>query len=65
MVYGVAIHTLDRPEGNGVTMVFLEAPDPVAAESRARRIGRDRYRCEVLADHAVPCPGFTPSRETP
>jgi hypothetical protein len=61
MVYGVTIQTLDRLDGNGVTMVFIDAGDATAAEVRARHIGRSRYGCEVVAGHAVPCPGFAPS----
>lgn len=62
MVYGVTIQTLDRCDGNGITMVFVEATDPLTAESRARCIARRRYECEVLADHPVECPGFAPTK---
>jgi len=54
MTYGVTIQTLDRGEGNGITMVLVDAPDPIEAERRARRIAEDRYHCTVLVDHAVP-----------
>ncbi len=53
MIYGVAVRTLDRAEGNGVTMVMVEADDPVAAEVIARRIAEERFACVVLADQAV------------
>ena len=61
MIYGVTIQTLDRGEGNGITMLFVEANDPLAAEARARRVAERRYACQVLVDHPVPCPGFAPS----
>ena len=64
MVYGVTIQTLDRCEGNGMTMLFLEAADSLAAEARAQRIAQARFHCEVLVDHSVPCPGFSPSPGT-
>ncbi|MGZ4676310.1 MAG: hypothetical protein ACXVJ7_04710 [Acidimicrobiia bacterium] len=54
MTYGVTIQTLDRPEGNGITMVVIDAADALAAETEARRIAEDRYHCTVLVDHAVP-----------
>ena len=54
MTYGVTIQTLDRTEGNGITMVLVDADDPLEAESAARRIAEDRYHCTVLVDHAVP-----------
>ena len=54
MTYGVTIQTLDRAEGNGITMVLVDADDAVAAEAAARRIAEDRYHCTVLVDHAVP-----------
>jgi hypothetical protein len=63
MIYGVTIQTLDRRAGNGITMVFVEASDPLTAETRARRIGQRRYGCEVLADDPVPCPGFSPTSD--
>ncbi len=53
MTYGVTIQTLDRVEGNGITMVLVDALDPIAAESAARHIAEDRYHCTVLVDHAV------------
>jgi len=56
VIYGVAVQTLDRAEGNGVTMVMVEADDPVAAEVIARRIAEERFACIVLADQAVPWP---------
>jgi hypothetical protein len=61
MTYGVALRTLDRPGGNGVTMVFVAASDPISAEHAARRIGEARLGCTVIADHAVPCPNFEPT----
>ncbi|MGZ4688647.1 MAG: hypothetical protein ACXVJW_14190 [Acidimicrobiia bacterium] len=64
MVYGVTVQTLGRAAGNGMTMVFVEATDPLTAEARARRIAQGRYGCEVLADHPVPCPGFSPTPDT-
>ena len=57
MTYGVTIQTLDRAEGNGITMVLVDAADAFAAEAQARRIAEDRYRCTVLVDHAVPWSG--------
>ena len=61
MVYGVTIQTLDRGDGNGITMVFVEATDPVAAETRAGALAQRKYRCEVVTDHPVECPGFAPT----
>ena len=57
MTYGVTVQTLDRTEGNGITMVLVDALDPLEAESQARRIAEDRYHCTVLVDHAVPWSG--------
>jgi hypothetical protein len=57
MTYGVTIQTLDREEGNGITMVLVEASDAFAAEAQARRIAEDRFHCTVLVDHAVPWSG--------
>ena len=54
MTYGVTIQTLDRREGNGITMVLVDAIDPLAAEAEARKIAERRYHCTVLVDHAVP-----------
>lgn len=54
MKYAVTIQTLDRLEGNGITMVMVDTDDPVAAEVIARRIAEERFACVVLADHAVP-----------
>ena len=54
MTYGVTIQTLDRSEGNGITMVLVDAADPLAAEAEARKIAEHRYHCTVLVDHAVP-----------
>ncbi len=54
MTYGVTIQTLDRSEGNGITMVLVDAADPLAAEVEARKIAERRYHCTVLVDHAVP-----------
>jgi hypothetical protein len=56
MNYGVTIQTLDRVEGNGITMVMVEADDPVAAEVMACRIAEERFACVVVADDAVPWP---------
>lgn len=53
MKYAVTIQTLDRPEGNGITMVMVDADDVVAAEVLARRIAEERYACCVLADDPV------------
>jgi hypothetical protein len=53
MKYAVTIQTLDRPEGNGITMVIVDAEDPVSAEVLARRIAEERFACCVLADDAV------------
>jgi len=57
MTYGVTIQTLDRAEGNGITMVLVDATDAFAAEAQARRIAEDRFGCTVLVDHAVPWSG--------
>jgi len=54
VTYGVAIHTLDRAEGNGVAMLLVEAEDPAQAEHEARRIAEERFDCTVIAEHAVP-----------
>ena len=54
MTYGVTVQTLDRSEGNGITMVLVDATDPLSAEAQARRIAEGRYHCTVLVDHAVP-----------
>lgn len=54
VTYGVTIQTLDRPEGNGVTMVLVDAENALAAEREALRIAERRYGCTVLVDHAVP-----------
>jgi hypothetical protein len=54
MTYGVTVQTLDRSEGNGITMVLVDASDAGAAESEARKIAESRYHCTVLVDHAVP-----------
>jgi hypothetical protein len=56
MMYGVTVQTLDRSEGNGITMVIVDAEDAVAAEVLARRIAEERFACLVLADQAVPWP---------
>ena len=64
MTYGVTVQTLDRIEGNGMTMLLVEAMNPWAAEHRAREIAERQFRCLVLVDHAVPCPGFEPSAQT-
>ena len=54
MTYGVTIQTLDRADGNGITMVLVDAADALDAESAARKIAEERYHCTVLVDHAVP-----------
>ena len=54
MTYGVTVQTLDRSEGNGITIVLVDAADPLDAEGVARRIAEDRFHCTVLVDHAVP-----------
>lgn len=56
MNYAVTIQTLDRAEGNGITMVMVEADDPVAAEVIVCRIAEERFDCVVVADDAVPWP---------
>lgn len=53
MTYGVTIQTLDRADGNGITMVLVDAADALDAELAARKIAEDRYHCKVLVDHAV------------
>ena len=35
-------------------MVLVDATDPGAAETEARKIAERRYHCTVLVDHAVP-----------
>ncbi|MEP6624962.1 MAG: hypothetical protein ABJC79_10995 [Acidimicrobiia bacterium] len=54
MTYGVTVQTLDRADGNGITMVLVDATDPCIAETEARKIAEARYHCTVLVDHAVP-----------
>ncbi len=54
--YAVTIQTLDRLEGNGITLLMVEADDPVAAEVQARRVAEARYDCVVIADDALPWP---------
>jgi hypothetical protein len=54
MTYGVTVQTLDRPEGNGVTVVFVDAEDALHAEREAGRIAEHRFGCSVLVNHAVP-----------
>lgn len=51
--YGVTVQTLDRTEGNGITVVFVDADDELAAEREASRIAERRFGCSVLVDHAV------------
>jgi hypothetical protein len=58
VTYGVTVQTLDRHDGNGLTMLLVEAPTPTVAETTARRIAEQRFGCTVLVDHAVPCPHF-------
>ena len=64
MVYGVTVQTLNRSGGNGITMLFVEATDPLAAEAQVSRIAQHRFDCDVLVDHPVPCPGFAPTQGT-
>lgn len=64
MTYGVTVQTLDRTEGNGLTMLLVDATDPSTAEHCARQIAELKFHCTVLVDHAVPCPGFVPSAQT-
>lgn len=64
MTYGVTVQTLDRSEGNGMTMLLVEAATALAAERNARLIAESRFHCTVLVDHAVPCPDFMPSAQT-
>jgi hypothetical protein len=54
MTYGVTVQTLDRTDGNGITVVFVDADDELDAEHEARRIAELRFGCSVLVDHAVP-----------
>jgi hypothetical protein len=56
MKYAVTIQTLDRAEGNGITMVMVDADDPASAEVIAQRIAEERFACVVVVDHAVPWP---------
>lgn len=51
--YGVTVQTLDRTEGNGITVVFVDADDALDAEREARTIAEQRFGCKVLVDHAV------------
>jgi hypothetical protein len=53
MKYGVTVQTLDRTEGNGITVVFVDADDARSAEQEARQIAERRFGCVVLVDHAV------------
>jgi hypothetical protein len=53
MTYGVTVQTLDREGGNGITMLLVDAEDPITAEHEAQRIAEQRYHCTVLVDHAV------------
>jgi hypothetical protein len=53
MKYGVTVQTLDRTDGNGITVVFVDAEDALSAEHEARRIAEQRFGCSVLVDHAV------------
>jgi hypothetical protein len=64
VTYGVTVQTLDRSEGNGLTMLLVDAIDPFMAEHQARQIAELKFHCTVLVDHAVPCPGFVPSAQT-
>jgi hypothetical protein len=64
VVYGVTIQTLNRLDGNGITMLFVEANDALSAEAQARHIAQWRFECDVLVDHPVPCPGFAPTPGT-
>jgi hypothetical protein len=54
MTFGVTVQTLDRHEGNGITVVFVDADDALDAEREAREIAERRFGCSVLVDHAVP-----------
>jgi hypothetical protein len=54
MTYGVTVQTLDRAEGNGITVVFVDADNALAAEREAGRIAEHRFGCCVVVDHAVP-----------
>jgi hypothetical protein len=63
VTYGVTVQTLDRSEGNGMTMLLVDAASPSAAEVRARQIAEHRFACTVHVDHAVPCPGFVPTAQ--
>lgn len=56
MRYAVAIQTLDRLEGNGITLVMVEAENRSAAEVVAERIAEARFGCVVVAEHALPWP---------
>lgn len=56
MTYAVTIQTLGRIGGNGVTVLMVEADDPVAAEVLARRTAEERFGCLVIADNAMPWP---------
>ena len=51
--YGVTVQTLDRTEGNGVTVVFVDADDELTAEREAGKIAEQRFGCSVLVNHAV------------
>lgn len=54
MTYGVTVQTLDRHEGNGITVVFVNTDDALDAEREAREVAERRFGCSVLVDHAVP-----------
>jgi hypothetical protein len=51
--YGVTVQTLDRSEGNGITVVFVDADDALSAEQEATRIAERQFGCCVLAGHAI------------
>ena len=58
MVYGVTIQTLDRLGGNGITMVFVDAPDSGDGAVRTRAAWRGHrlapMRCRRRPSHRVP-----------
>ena len=64
MVYGVTVQTLGRAAGNGMTMLFVEATDPLTAEARVLRIAQRATDARSSSDHPVPCPGFSPTAGT-
>jgi hypothetical protein len=43
--FSCLIHTLGRPEGDGIAFVTVAAPNATTAESTARRLAQARFGC--------------------